>query len=71
MVKTGEGTGEGRYSDPDELEEEELEKGISMSVGRVTLRLGAELVRSECVEEEDIKGKEDLLADDREELVDD
>mgnify|MGYP004704003143 CR=1 FL=1 len=67
MVKIG----EGRYSDPDELEEEKLEKSISMSASRVTLRLGAELVRSECVEEEDIERKEDLLADDREELVDD
>ena len=71
MTKIGEGTGEGRYSDPDELEEEELEESISMSAGRATLRLGAELVWSECVEDENIKGKEDLLADKREELVGD
>ena len=67
----GEGAGEGRYSDPDELEEEELEEeeSISIGAGRTTLRLGAELVRSECVVEKDIKRKEDLLADKREELV--
>ena len=40
-----------------------------MSAGRATLRLGAEQVRSEYVEDEDIKGKEDLLADKGEELV--
>ena len=51
------GIGGGRYSDPDELEGEGLESGISMNTGRVILRLGAELVRSECVEEDDIKGK--------------
>ena len=56
MAKNGEGIGEGRYSDPDELEEEGLEESISMSAGRATLRLGAKLVRSECVEEENIKG---------------
>ena len=51
------GAGGGRYSESDELEEEGLEEGISMNAGRVILRLGAELVRSECVEEDDIKGK--------------
>ena len=39
-----------------------------MSAGRVILRLGAELVRSECVEEDDIKGKENLLMNEGEEL---
>ena len=58
---------EGIYSDSDELGDEELEEEgeeeiISMGIGRVTLRLGAELVISECVEEEDIKVREDLLA---------
>ena len=54
--------GEGRYSD--ELEEEELEEEeiISIGAGRTTLRLGAELVMSECVEEEDIKGKRRLTS---------
>ena len=54
------GAGGGRYSDPDELEEEGLEDGMSIRTGRGTLRLGAELVRSECVEEDDIKGKRGL-----------
>ena len=40
-----------------------------MGAGRTTLRLGVELLKSECVEEEDIKEKEDLLADKGEELV--
>ncbi|XP_027099188.1 uncharacterized protein [Coffea arabica] len=61
-------TGGGRYSDPDELEEEELDESISIGAGRTILRLGAELVRSECVEEDDIKRKEDLLVDEGEEL---
>ena len=54
--------GEGRYSD--ELEEEELEEEeiISIGAGRATLRLGTELVRSECVDEEDIKGKRRLTS---------
>ncbi|XP_071926220.1 uncharacterized protein [Coffea arabica] len=61
-------TGGGRYSDPDELEEEELDESISIGAGRTILRLGAELVRFECVEEDDIKRKEDLLVDEGEEL---
>ena len=64
MSKAGECTGEGRYSDPDEPEEEELgeEEIISIGVGRAILRLGAELVMSECVDEEDIKGKRRLAS---------
>ena len=51
--------GEGRYSDLDGLEEEQLEEEeiISIGAGRAILHLGAELVMSEFVKEEDIKGK--------------
>lgn len=54
------GAGGARYSESDELEEEGLEEGISMNAGRVILRLGTELVRSECAEEDDIKGRRGL-----------
>ena len=65
MSKDGECTGEGRYSDPDELEEEKLgeEEIISIGVGWATLRLGAELVMSECVDDEDIKGRRRLTSE--------
>ena len=42
---------------------------LAMSADLASLRLGTELVRSECVEEEDIKRKEDLLVDKGKELV--
>ena len=48
------------YSDSDELEDEELEgegedEMTSIGTGRAILRLRAELVISECSEEEDIR----------------
>ena len=59
MVWTGERTGDERYSDPDELGEDELEEKTeemtSTWKGRAILRLGIELVKSECSKQEDIK----------------
>ena len=71
MAQIGERMGEERYSESDELEEGELkeEEIISIRVSWATLHLGAELVMSQCMEEEYIKGKDDLLADKEEELV--
>lgn len=52
LILIGEQLGVGMYSDPDELGKEELEGEevkTSMSTGRHTLCLGAELVISECL----------------------
>ena len=61
IVRSGDRTAEGIYSDSDELKEDELEEEveevISTSIGRATLSLGAELVILDRSEEEDIKGR--------------
>ena len=65
IVRTGDRTGEGIYSDSDELEEdemdEEVEELISTSIGRAILPLGAKLVMLDRSEEEDIKGSRRAL----------
>ena len=56
------------YSDPEELAEEELEgeedEMISTGTGRAILRLGAELVMLDCLEE-DIKERKRELTSER------